>query len=297
MERFAPRFDVLAFTLVEMATAFAGLLAIALALGQLSVPHGWTVWGALARDRGLRERARVPGPDLGAAADDRHADGARVLARAGVGGGLRLRAGGRPPRRGGLAGLRRDHGRDRRSPSPPRPTCSHASYGSRGLPYDCCRSGARLGDVLRRDDRRGPARDAQRHGRHGRRRERDAGDPAAGAPRRARRRCLPTRPARCLAVPARRAAGAGWLADPLHPRDPRGRRLAHLGDRGRCAARRGRDRVGRSSASRSARRSCSGRARSSPAASCWRPSGGGPSTSGAIGLALRGARGGAVRDA
>jgi drug/metabolite transporter (DMT)-like permease len=38
---------VLAFTLVEMVTAFAGLLAIALALGQLSVPHGWTVWGAL----------------------------------------------------------------------------------------------------------------------------------------------------------------------------------------------------------------------------------------------------------
>jgi len=48
MERFAPRFDALALTLVEMATAFAGLLAIALALGQVSVPHGWTVWGALA---------------------------------------------------------------------------------------------------------------------------------------------------------------------------------------------------------------------------------------------------------
>jgi len=47
MERFAPRFDALAFTLVEMLTAFAGLLVTALALGQLSVPHGWTVWGAL----------------------------------------------------------------------------------------------------------------------------------------------------------------------------------------------------------------------------------------------------------
>jgi len=47
MERFAPRFDALAFTLVEMLTAFAGLLFTALALGQLSVPHGWTVWGAL----------------------------------------------------------------------------------------------------------------------------------------------------------------------------------------------------------------------------------------------------------
>jgi drug/metabolite transporter (DMT)-like permease len=47
MERFAPRYDALAFTLVEMLTSFAGLLAIALALGQLHVPHGWTVWGAL----------------------------------------------------------------------------------------------------------------------------------------------------------------------------------------------------------------------------------------------------------
>jgi drug/metabolite transporter (DMT)-like permease len=47
MERFAPRFDVIAFTLVEMIAAFAGLLVVALALGQLEVPHGWTVWGAL----------------------------------------------------------------------------------------------------------------------------------------------------------------------------------------------------------------------------------------------------------
>jgi drug/metabolite transporter (DMT)-like permease len=47
MERFAPRFDVIAFTLVEMLTAFAGLLVIAVALGQLEVPRGWTVWSAL----------------------------------------------------------------------------------------------------------------------------------------------------------------------------------------------------------------------------------------------------------
>jgi drug/metabolite transporter (DMT)-like permease len=47
MERYAPRYDVFAFTLVEMLTSFGGLLAIALALGELSVPHGWTVWGAL----------------------------------------------------------------------------------------------------------------------------------------------------------------------------------------------------------------------------------------------------------
>jgi drug/metabolite transporter (DMT)-like permease len=47
MERFAPRYDVIAFTLVEMLTAFAGLLAIAVLAGQLEWPHGWTVWGAL----------------------------------------------------------------------------------------------------------------------------------------------------------------------------------------------------------------------------------------------------------
>ena len=47
MERYAPRYDAIAFTLVEMLTAFGGLLAIALALRDLSFPHGWTVWGAL----------------------------------------------------------------------------------------------------------------------------------------------------------------------------------------------------------------------------------------------------------
>ena len=47
MERYAPRFDAIAFTLVEMLISFAALLAIAVALGQLHVPHGWTVWGAL----------------------------------------------------------------------------------------------------------------------------------------------------------------------------------------------------------------------------------------------------------
>jgi drug/metabolite transporter (DMT)-like permease len=47
MERYAPRYDAIAFTLVEMLTAFAGLLAVAVALGDLGVPHGWTVWGAL----------------------------------------------------------------------------------------------------------------------------------------------------------------------------------------------------------------------------------------------------------
>jgi drug/metabolite transporter (DMT)-like permease len=45
MEGFAPRYDALGFTLVEMLAAFALLLAAA--APQLAVPHGWTVWGAL----------------------------------------------------------------------------------------------------------------------------------------------------------------------------------------------------------------------------------------------------------
>lgn len=47
MERYAPRYDALAFTAVEMITAAAGLLVVAAARGELHVPHGWTVWGAL----------------------------------------------------------------------------------------------------------------------------------------------------------------------------------------------------------------------------------------------------------
>jgi drug/metabolite transporter (DMT)-like permease len=47
VERYANRYDAVALTLVEMATCCAGFFAIALALGDLSVPRGWTVWGAL----------------------------------------------------------------------------------------------------------------------------------------------------------------------------------------------------------------------------------------------------------
>jgi drug/metabolite transporter (DMT)-like permease len=45
MERYAPRYDALGFTLVEMLAAFA-VLAVA-AVPSFTVPHGWTVWGAL----------------------------------------------------------------------------------------------------------------------------------------------------------------------------------------------------------------------------------------------------------
>jgi len=45
MERYAPRYDPFAFTLVEMLVAFTGL-ALA-AIPTAAVPRGWTVWGAL----------------------------------------------------------------------------------------------------------------------------------------------------------------------------------------------------------------------------------------------------------
>jgi drug/metabolite transporter (DMT)-like permease len=47
MERFAPRFDPLAFTTAEMAAAFVGFVIVAVAAGQVEVPHGATVWAAL----------------------------------------------------------------------------------------------------------------------------------------------------------------------------------------------------------------------------------------------------------
>jgi drug/metabolite transporter (DMT)-like permease len=47
MERYAPRYDAVAFTLAEMLTAFGGLALLAAALGVLRMPHGSTVWGAL----------------------------------------------------------------------------------------------------------------------------------------------------------------------------------------------------------------------------------------------------------
>jgi drug/metabolite transporter (DMT)-like permease len=47
MERYAPRYDAVPFTFVEMAVSFAGLAVVAVAAGQVAVPRGWTVWGAL----------------------------------------------------------------------------------------------------------------------------------------------------------------------------------------------------------------------------------------------------------
>jgi drug/metabolite transporter (DMT)-like permease len=47
MERYAPRYDAVAFTQAEMLAAFGGFAVVAVALGQVEVPRGWTVWGAL----------------------------------------------------------------------------------------------------------------------------------------------------------------------------------------------------------------------------------------------------------
>ena len=47
MERYAPRYDPLAFTTAEMAAAFVGFAVVAVAAGQVEVPRGVTVWAAL----------------------------------------------------------------------------------------------------------------------------------------------------------------------------------------------------------------------------------------------------------
>jgi drug/metabolite transporter (DMT)-like permease len=47
MERYAPRYDPRALTFLQMATACVGFVVIAVTLGQVEVPRGWTVWGAL----------------------------------------------------------------------------------------------------------------------------------------------------------------------------------------------------------------------------------------------------------
>ena len=47
MERYAPRYDPVAFTQAEILAAFAGFAVVAVALGQVELPRGLTVWGAL----------------------------------------------------------------------------------------------------------------------------------------------------------------------------------------------------------------------------------------------------------
>jgi drug/metabolite transporter (DMT)-like permease len=47
VERYAARFDAIALTFVEMLVCFVGFTAVAVALGDVSMPRGATVWGAL----------------------------------------------------------------------------------------------------------------------------------------------------------------------------------------------------------------------------------------------------------
>jgi drug/metabolite transporter (DMT)-like permease len=47
MERYARRYDPVAFTFVEMLAACIGFTAIAVSLGEVDLPRGWVVWGAL----------------------------------------------------------------------------------------------------------------------------------------------------------------------------------------------------------------------------------------------------------
>ena len=114
MERYAPRYDPLAFTQAEMIAAFAGFAVVAVALGQVEVPQRVDGVERAPRHRDLRERARLPRPDLGPAADQRLADGDRVRDGARLRGHLRLLARRRPPRCARLGRLRADHGGDPR---------------------------------------------------------------------------------------------------------------------------------------------------------------------------------------
>jgi drug/metabolite transporter (DMT)-like permease len=47
VERYANRFDAIALAFLQTFVACAVFAAIAVALGDLSVPRGWTVWSAL----------------------------------------------------------------------------------------------------------------------------------------------------------------------------------------------------------------------------------------------------------
>ena len=114
MERFAPRYDPRALTFLQMATSCVGFTAIALALGELEVPRGATVWGALlvtgifAGALGYLIATWVQGRTTAARAALVFTLEAPFAALA------RSAPRGRDPRLGGMAGLRRDDGGDPR---------------------------------------------------------------------------------------------------------------------------------------------------------------------------------------
>jgi drug/metabolite transporter (DMT)-like permease len=112
MERFAPRFDPLAFTTAEMIAAFVASRDRRRCWAGRDAARRNSLGGA-GRDGNLRQRIRLPRPGVGAATDERHPNGARLRARARVRRHLRLCARGRSPRRGRLGGLRREPVRHR----------------------------------------------------------------------------------------------------------------------------------------------------------------------------------------
>ena len=99
MERYAPRYDAVAFTQAEMLAAFGGFAVVAVALGAGRAAARLDGLGRAARHRHLRQRARLSRPDVGAAADQRCPHGARVRDGARVRRPLRLLARRRPPGR------------------------------------------------------------------------------------------------------------------------------------------------------------------------------------------------------
>ena len=114
MERYAPRYDPIAFTQAEMLAAFAGFAVVAVALGQLEMPHGWTVWGALLVT-GIFASALAFLVQTWAQRRTSATRTALAFAMEPVLAGiLRLLARRRPAGRDRLGRLRADHGRDRR---------------------------------------------------------------------------------------------------------------------------------------------------------------------------------------
>ena len=229
--------------------------------------------GRAARDGHLRERARVSRPDLGAAPDERDADGARLHARAGLGGDLRLHARRRPARCARVGRLRGDHGRDRARGARRGPDARPAASAGR-RPRDGHPALPRLGGLLRRDDGGDPVR------------------PRAAAARPGAALAMLTWGTAIAIVAALSAARfpplvavlprglprARLLAGPVHALGARGRSVADVGDRGRRAARRGRNRarLPRRAGAHAARPRRAGDRRRRRR--CSRPSATGPST-------------------
>ena len=97
MERYAPRYDPLGFTLVEMLAAFA-VLSVA-AAPTFEVPHGWTVWGALLVTGVFASALAFLVQTWAQRRTSANRTALVVHARARVGGDLRLHARRRPARR------------------------------------------------------------------------------------------------------------------------------------------------------------------------------------------------------